>query len=101
MIVSSENEIVAFAVIIEVLIGRIAGSAKQALIVLSVIGFIFLDIIYTASIINYAIQSELNLYLLSAISKSVDNKKYNNLDEGCKVNGIFVLKTCWFIGTIT
>ena len=85
MIVSSENEIVAFAVIIEVLIGRIAGSTKQAFIVLSVVGFIFLDIIYTASIINYAIQSELNLYLLKAISKSVDNKIYSNLDEGYKV----------------
>ena len=68
-----------------VLIGRIEESQKRTLIVFSIIGFFFLDMVYTASIINYAIQSELNVYLLKAISKSVDNKMYNNLEECYKV----------------
>ena len=69
------------------LIVRISGSTKQALIVLSIIGFIFLDLVYAASIINYAIQSELNVYLLKAIARLVDNKLYRDLDEAYKVNG--------------
>eukprot|EP00731_Ephydatia_muelleri_P011633 Em0006g527a len=60
---------------------QITGSTKHGLIMGSVIGFIFLDLVYAASIINYVIQSELNVYLLKAISRLADNKMYGNLDE--------------------
>lgn len=53
---------------------QITGSTKQVLIALSIVGFIFVDLVYTASIINYAIQSELIVYLLNTISKAVDNQ---------------------------
>ena len=56
------------------------------MIALSILGFMFLDLVYVASIINYAIQSELNVYLLKAISRSVKNKIYSDLDESYKVN---------------
>ena len=80
-----------------VLIRRITGSTKHGLIMGSVIGFIFLDLVYAASIINYAIQSELNVYLLKAISRLADNKMYGNLDEVYKVHGdIFALNTGCF-----
>ena len=46
-------------------------------------GFIFVDLVYTASIINYAIQSELIVYLLNTISKAVDNQA---LDRSYMVN---------------
>ena len=80
-----------------VLIRRITGSTKHGLIMGSVIGFIFLDLVYAASIINYVIQSELNVYLLKAISRLADNKMYGNLDEVYKVHGdIFALNTGCF-----
>lgn len=63
---------------------QITGSTKHGLIMGSIVGFVFLDMVYTASIINYAIQSELNVYLLKAVSKLAENKMYNNLDEGYK-----------------
>eukprot|EP00731_Ephydatia_muelleri_P011632 Em0006g526a len=63
---------------------NIAGSTKHTLIALSIVGFIFMDLVYVASIINYAIQSELNVYLLKAISRSVNNKIYSDVDESCK-----------------
>ena len=70
-------------------IDRIEGSKKHGLIIGSIVGFIFFDMVYTASIINYAIQSELNVYLLKAISKLVENKMYGDLDEGFKVSQVF------------
>ena len=63
---------------------QISGSIKHGLIMGSIIGFIFLDLVYAASIINYAIQSELNVHLLKAIARLVDNKIYSDLDEAYK-----------------
>eukprot|EP00731_Ephydatia_muelleri_P011568 Em0006g462a len=63
---------------------RITGSAKQGLIVAAIIGFVIFDVVYIASLMNYAIQSEMNIYLLQAIAKLTKDKKYNNFDESIK-----------------
>ena len=63
----------------------------------SIIGFIFLDLVYAASIINYAIQSELNVHLLKAIARLVDNKIYSDLDEAYKVNGFQFSTQNWLL----
>ncbi|KAL5500494.1 hypothetical protein EMCRGX_G012066 [Ephydatia muelleri] len=63
---------------------RITGSAKQGLIVAAIIGFVIFDVVYIASLMNYAIQSEMNIYLLQAIAKLTKDKKYNSFDESIK-----------------
>ena len=72
-----------------VLFIRITGSAKQGLIVAAIIGFVIFDVVYIASLMNYAIQSEMNIYLLQAIAKLTKDKKYNNFDESIKVRRAF------------
>lgn len=65
---------------------RIAGTPKIGLIVWAVIGFVLFDIMYMASLINYAIQSELNVHLLSGISRWITEKLYTQLaDQPIKV----------------
>ena len=63
---------------------RIAGSTKQGLIVAAVVGFVIFDVVYIASLMNYAIQSEMNIYLLHAIAKLTKEKKYKHFDEAIK-----------------
>lgn len=64
---------------------RITGSTKQGLIVAAVVGFVIFDVVYIASLMNYAIQSEMNIYLLHAIAKLTKEKKYKHFDEAIKV----------------
>ncbi len=54
---------------------------------LDLIGFLFFDFVYVAAVVNYAAQSEMNIYLLDAIKKLVQDKGYpgNGLEASIKV----------------
>lgn len=62
------------------------GAGKEVLIVLDLIGFLFFDFVYVAAVVNYAAQSEMNIYLLDAIKKLVQDKGYpgNGLEASIK-----------------
>ena len=51
------------------------GSSKNILIVLSLIGFIAIDVFYIQLIIRYAFQCKLNIYYLEEIIRKIDNLK--------------------------
>ena len=75
----------------------IEGSEKIGLVTFSIIGFIFFDVVYVVAVMNYAAQSELNIYLLRAIRMLVERKQYENMDMAIKVRGragLFTLRTC-------
>jgi len=57
------------------------------LLILDLIGFVFFDLVYVVAVVNYAAQSEMNIYLLSAIKKLVHDKGYgeDGLDASIKV----------------
>ena len=40
---------------------------KNILVLVSIVGFVFLDMVYTVAIINHAAQCELNIYFLQAV----------------------------------
>ena len=48
----------------------------MVLLILDLIGFLFFDLVYVAAVMNYAAQSEMNIYLLTAIRKLVQDKGY-------------------------
>ncbi len=64
---------------------RFSGAGKDALLVLSLVGFVFFDLVYVAAVINYAAQSEMTIYLLRAIQRMVSQKYYGEIDAGIKV----------------
>ena len=45
----------------------------------------FFDGVYVAAVMNYAIQSELNIALLRSVCMKVKNKGYNDFDAAIKV----------------
>ena len=51
----------------------IYGSSKATLVVLSLIGFIAIDVFYIQLIIKYAFQCKLNIYYLEEIIRKIDN----------------------------
>ena len=55
--------------------------------IIDLIGFLFFDMVYVAAVMNYAAQSEMNIYLLSAIKTLVQDKGYEGtgLDASIKV----------------
>ena len=59
------------------------------LIILDLVGFVFFDIVYVAAVLNYAVQSEMNIYLLRAVRKLIEDKCYGTtqLDSSIKVCG--------------
>lgn len=67
---------------------RITGVEKYVLLIFSLIGFIFFDGVYVSAVMNYAIQSELNISLLHSICMKVKNKKYTSIDVAIKVRTI-------------
>ena len=65
---------------------RIQGATKLGLIIFSLIGFIFFDVVYVSAVMNYVAQSEMNIYLMSAIKSLVVNNKYHsNMKAAMKV----------------
>ena len=49
----------------------------------------FFDAVYVAAVVNYAVQSEMNIYLLQSIKLKVLTRKYETTDEAIKVS-VFV-----------
>ena len=68
---------------------RIEDGLKLFLIILSLIGFVFFDIVYVAAVMNYTAQSEIIIYWLYSVRIKVENKTYKQLDEAVKVCIIF------------
>ncbi len=64
---------------------RFNGAGKDTLLVFSLGGFVFFDLVYVGAVINYAAQSEMNIYLLRAIRRMVVQKFYEDIDAGIKV----------------
>lgn len=46
----------------------------------------FFDAVYVAAVINYVVQSEMNIYLLQSIKIKVLSRKYLTTDEAIKVS---------------
>ena len=63
----------------------IAGGTKLALVVFSLLGFVFFDLVYLAAVINYAAQSELNIKLIYAIRTLIMQRNYENIDATIQV----------------
>ena len=49
-------------------------------------GFIFFDAVYIVAVMNYAIQSELNIYLLHALRIKVERREHKTIDAAIKVS---------------
>ena len=54
------------------------------LVVITIIGFIVLDIAYTAVVINYCIQCQLLVYLIRSICERIKTKDWE-IDQSIKV----------------
>ena len=54
---------------------------KNFLVYFSFVGFVFLDMVYSAAIINHAAQCELNIYFLHAVRFKVEERRYMTIDE--------------------
>ena len=63
----------------------IAGGTKIALVVFSLLGFVFFDLVYLAAVINYAAQSELNIKLIYATRTLIMQRKYEKMDATIQV----------------
>ena len=61
------------------------GAEKDTLLIVSLIGFLLFDMVYVAAVMNYAIQSELNISLLHSVFSNVKEKKYQTTDLAIKV----------------
>jgi len=61
------------------------GGVKKFLIAISLIGFVAFDMVYVSAVMNYAAQSEMNIYLLRAIRQLVETKEYTEIDNAIKV----------------
>ena len=60
-------------------------AGKIVLVVFAIIGFLFFDTVYVSAVMNYAAQSEMNIYLLRAVRKLVVQKEYTDMDTAIKV----------------
>lgn len=65
---------------------RFTGAGKLTLVIFSLFGFIFFDAVYIMAIMNYAIQSELNIYLLHALRIKVERREHKSIDAAIKVS---------------
>ena len=72
---------------------RITYETKIALLVYSILGFMFFDAVYVAAVVNYAVQSEMNIYLLQSIKIRVLSRKYETTDEAIKVSCVYTVTT--------
>lgn len=54
---------------------------KIGLVIFSLVGFVFFDMVYSAAIINHAAQCELNIYFLHAVKHKVEERQYKTIEE--------------------
>ena len=60
---------------------NLSGFWKKAIIVLSLLGFIAIDLLYTQLIVRYTLWCRMNIYFLQEIKRKVEKKKYYNQEE--------------------
>ena len=58
---------------------------KVILVVFSLVGFLFFDMVYMAATMNYVVQSELLVWLVSSVTTLLYKNEYPNIDAGIKV----------------
>ena len=58
---------------------------KVILVVFSLVGFLFFDMVYMAAVMNYVVQSELLVWLVSSVTTLLYKNEYPNIDAGIKV----------------
>jgi len=51
----------------------------------------FFDAVYVAAVVNYAVQSEMNIYLLQSIKIRVLSRWYQSTDEAIKVSCVLLV----------
>ena len=66
----------------------IRGSTKIVLVVISLLGFVFFDLVYVAAVVNYAAQSELNIKLIYATKTLIMQRGYQDIDATIQVRNI-------------
>ena len=64
---------------------RFYEAEKVVLVVFSLVGFLFFDMVYVATAMNHAVQSELLVWLVSSITTLIKNNQYHNIDAAIKV----------------
>ena len=57
----------------------------MALVVFSLVGFLFFDMVYVATAMSHAVQSELLVWLISSVTSLLRNNQYHNVDAAIKV----------------
>lgn len=57
------------------------GAEKDITLIVSLIGFLLFDMVYVAAVMNYAIQSELNISLLHSVYSKVKDKDYQTTND--------------------
>jgi hypothetical protein len=57
---------------------------KVILVVFSLVGFLFFDMVYMAATMNYVVQSELLVWLVSSVTTLLYKNEYPNIDAGIK-----------------
>ena len=71
---------------------------RWVLVVITIIGFIVLDIAYTAVLVNYCIQCQLLIYLLRSICERIKAKDWE-IDQSIKVRGA-IFRLCALIQSL-
>ena len=72
---------IGFAIIQFHLLEDTADMAEKILVIFSLVGFVFLDMVYTAAIVYHAAQCELNIYFLQAVRLKVEAGQYVRIND--------------------
>lgn len=61
--------------------------------IITIIGFVVLDIAYTAVVVNYCIQCQLLVYLIRSICERIKTKDWE-IDQSIRVKIVTHTRTC-------
>ena len=56
------------------------------MVIFSLFGFFTFDLVYLFSVLNYAAQAEMNVYLIWDIARLIKENKYEHVDAAIKVS---------------
>ncbi|XP_064402067.1 uncharacterized protein LOC135347884 [Halichondria panicea] len=62
----------------------IKGGIRMFLVIFSLFGFFTFDLVYLFSVLNYAAQAEMNVYLIWDIARLIKENKYEHVDAAIK-----------------
>ena len=66
---------------------------RWILVIITIIGFVVLDIAYTAVVVNYCIQCQLLVYLIRSICERIKTKDWE-IDQSIRVKIVTRTRTC-------